>query len=156
MIEKSGARTFPHRSLRYVGRTLGFLMVFGIFSAQDRDTDLCCARQSRMENSCSEHDSGRLAGAVYLLIQAAFFSWSYPRQFNTRRSRWLGSAVLAALVFGLMSWFFTTLPVAAKFHMASVAEFMRLETGFAVLQFAVVAPLLALIRRQPATALHSR
>jgi hypothetical protein len=41
-------------------------------------------------------------------------------------------------------WSFTTLPVAAKYNMTSVADFLKLETAFTAAQFIVVAPLMAL------------
>jgi hypothetical protein len=43
----------------------------------------------------------------------------------------------------MLAWSFTTLPVAAKYQMSSVADFLKLETAFTVLQFAIVAPLIA-------------
>lgn len=48
---------------------------------------------------------------------------------------------------GLLSWSYTTLPIAAKYKMTSITDFMLLETGFTILQFAVVAPLIALAYR---------
>lgn len=86
-------------------------------------------------------------GLASMLIQAVFFSWAYPRLFSTARDRWLHSALPAAAIFAVLSWSFTTLPVAAKFRMSSVTDFMLLETGFTLLQFAVVTPLLALAHR---------
>lgn len=86
-------------------------------------------------------------GLTSMLIQAVFFSWAYPRLFSTERTRWRHSAVLAAATFALLSWSFTTLPVAAKYRMSSVTDFLLLETGFTLLQFAIVAPLLALAHR---------
>ncbi|HQR22420.1 MAG TPA: hypothetical protein PKV98_16250, partial [Burkholderiaceae bacterium] len=48
---------------------------------------------------------------------------------------------------GVMAWSFAVLPVAAKYRMTSVQDFMVLETAFTVLQFAVVSPLIALAHR---------
>jgi hypothetical protein len=45
------------------------------------------------------------------------------------------------------SWSFTTLPVAAKYQMSSVQDFLMLETAFTVVQFAIVSPLIALAYR---------
>lgn len=89
-------------------------------------------------------------GLASMLIQAVFFSWAYPRLFDTSRHRWLASAAAFAAVFGVLAWSFTTLPVAAKYRMASVADFAMLESAFTALQFAVVAPLMALAHRRPA------
>lgn len=82
-----------------------------------------------------------------MLTQASIFAWVYPRLFSTARDAWLMSAGQFALVFGLLAWSFTTLPVAAKYRMSSVRSFMLLETAFTVVQFAVVAPLISLAWR---------
>jgi hypothetical protein len=39
------------------------------------------------------------------------------------------------------------LPVAAKYQMSSVTQFLALETAFVLLQFAIVSPLIALACR---------
>ena len=87
-------------------------------------------------------------GLASMLIQAVVFSWAYPRLFNTERARWLSSALLCFVTFGLLAWSYTTLPVGAKYRMTSVGDFMILESSFTALQFAVVAPLLALAHRR--------
>lgn len=89
-------------------------------------------------------------GLASMLIQAFFFAWAYPRLFDTRRDSWLRSAGLAAVVFGVLAWSFTTLPVAAKYRMSSVPDFMLLESAFTALQFLVVSPLIAMAHRQEA------
>ncbi len=86
-------------------------------------------------------------GLLSMLIQATVFAWLYPRLFDTRRDRWLHSALRFGAILGLFQWSLTVLPVAAKYAMSSVPGFMMLETGFTVLQFAVVAPLIALAGR---------
>jgi hypothetical protein len=57
----------------------------------------------------------------------------------------------AGLAYGLalaiLSWSFTTLAVAAKNIMTSVPTYVGLETGFTLLQFLVVGPLIALAYR---------
>lgn len=88
-------------------------------------------------------------GLTSMALQAVIFAWAYPRLFSTRRADWVGSALRFFAVFAVLSWSFTTLPVAAKYRMTSVAEFLLLETGFTILQFAVVSPLIALAQRQP-------
>lgn len=82
-------------------------------------------------------------GLAAMLIQALIFSWMYPRLFSTARPAWRASSLRAGLVFGGLAWSFTTLPVAAKYQMASVSQFLWLETSFTVLHFLVVAPLMA-------------
>jgi hypothetical protein len=86
-------------------------------------------------------------GVASMAIQAVIFAWAYPQLFNTHRNAWLGSAMRAFGVFGALAWSFTTLPVAAKYRMTSVADFLKLETAFTVLQFGIVAPLIALAYR---------
>lgn len=86
-------------------------------------------------------------GLPSVLIQALIFAWAYPRLFSTRREEWGRSAALSGLVFAVLSWSFTTLTVAAKNKMNSVPDYLLIETGFTLLQFALVAPLMALAYR---------
>ena len=86
-------------------------------------------------------------GLASMLVQGLVFAWAYPRLFSTARSDWHGSAMAFAAIFGLLAWSFTTLPVVAKYRMTSVGSFMALESAFTALQFAVVAPLIALAWR---------
>jgi hypothetical protein len=76
----------------------------------------------------------------------------YPRLFSTRREDWMASALRFAAVFAPLAWSFTTLPVAAKYQMSSISDFMLLETGFTILQFAVTAPIIALAQRDSKSA----
>ncbi len=87
-------------------------------------------------------------GFATMLLQGALFSWAYPRQFDTNRASWLGSAASAFAFFGLLAWSFAVLATGAKIHMTSVRDFMMLETGWTLLQFAVTMPLLALAHRR--------
>jgi hypothetical protein len=86
-------------------------------------------------------------GLAAMLIQSLLFAWMYPRLFDTRRGSWISSAFWFFAVFSLLAWSFTTLPVAAKYEMASVTKFMVLETSFTLVQFLVVSPLIALAYR---------
>jgi hypothetical protein len=86
-------------------------------------------------------------GLASMVIQAAIFSWSYPKLFSTERAAWMRSALKIVVVFGLFAWSYSVLPVAAKYQMTSVKDFVLLETGFTFLQFAIVAPLLSLAFR---------
>lgn len=83
-------------------------------------------------------------GLASMLIQAVIFAWAYPRLFSTRREDWLASALRFGGVGAVLAWSFTTLPVAAKYQMSSVTDFLKLESGFTLLQFALVSPLIAL------------
>ncbi|HKA80258.1 MAG TPA: hypothetical protein VKD43_09500 [Xanthobacteraceae bacterium] len=85
-------------------------------------------------------------GFLSMLIQGAAFSWVYPRVFSDR-SAWLSNGVRYGLALAALSWSFTTLAVAAKNVMTSVPTYMLLETGFTLVQFAVVGPLIALAYR---------
>jgi hypothetical protein len=86
-------------------------------------------------------------GLASMLVQAAIFAWAYPKLFSTRREDWIASAARFGAVFALLAWSFTTLPVAAKYQMSSVTDFIKLETAFTILQFAIVSPLIALAYR---------
>jgi hypothetical protein len=86
-------------------------------------------------------------GLGSMLMQAALFAWAYPRLFSTRRADWLRSASRFAGVFATLAWSFAVLPVAAKNRMSSVTDFLTLETGFTLMHFAIVSPLIALAFR---------
>lgn len=87
-------------------------------------------------------------GLLSMIIQAVVFSAVYPRLFSTAPEDLWRSAFGFFLLFGLLAFSFIVLPVAAKYRMASVREFIALETAFTLLQFAVVSPLMALAHRQ--------
>ncbi len=87
-------------------------------------------------------------GLSTMIVQATLLSWAYPRLFDTARNRWFASGMRAAMAFGLLSWSFSTLAVAAKYRSASVVDFMVLETCFTALQFTITGVLLALAHRQ--------
>jgi hypothetical protein len=85
-------------------------------------------------------------GLLSMLIQGTAFPFVYPRVFADRRSV-LRNGLAYGLAIGLLSWSFTTLAVAAKNVMTSVPVYLALETGFTLLQFVVVGPLIALAHR---------
>jgi hypothetical protein len=91
-------------------------------------------------------------GLASMLVQGVIFAWAYPRLFSTRHDEWLASALRFGAISAALAWSFTALPVAAKYQMSSVADFLTLETGFTILQFAIVSPLIALTQRDPSTA----
>ena len=82
-------------------------------------------------------------GLGSMIVQALIFAWAYPRLFDTARSAWVSSAVRACLIYAALSWSFTTIAVAAKYPMTSISEYVLIETLFTVVQFALVAPLMA-------------
>ena len=76
-------------------------------------------------------------GLASMLIQGTIFSWAYPRLFPRRES----AILKPGLIYGL------ALAVAAKNIMTSVPTYIQLETGFTLLQFLIVGPLIALAYR---------
>lgn len=86
-------------------------------------------------------------GLASMAIQALAFAWIYPRVFSTQREAWISSAVRFFAIFSVLAWSFTTLPVAAKYQMASIPMFLALETTFTLAHFLVVSPLIALAYR---------
>ena len=85
-------------------------------------------------------------GLLSMLIQGVAFSFAYPRVFADRHS-FLRNGLAYGLAIGLLSWSFTTLAASAKNVMTSVPIYLALETGFTLLQFVVVGPLIALAHR---------
>ena len=86
-------------------------------------------------------------GFASMVIQGVIFSWAYPRLFPARGSGIFRPGLAYGLGLALLSWSFTTLAVAAKNIMSSVPIYLLLETGFTLLQFAIVGPLIALAHR---------
>ena len=87
-------------------------------------------------------------GLATIILQAVLFSWTYPRLF---RSGGLAANSLKYALFGaLLSISYTTLPVAAKFPMASTADFLLIESIYSCVQWIIVAPLIALSFHLPA------
>jgi hypothetical protein len=87
-------------------------------------------------------------GFLSMLIQGVIFSWAYPRLFADRGGAIWRLGLLYGAGLAILSWSFTTLAVAAKNIMGSVPTYMVLETGFTVLQFVIVGPLIALAYRR--------
>ena len=86
-------------------------------------------------------------GLASMIVQGLIFAWAYPRLFDTASGAWTSSAVRAGLIYAALSWSFTTIAVAAKFPMTSISEYVLIETLFTIVQFALVAPLMALAWR---------
>jgi hypothetical protein len=92
-------------------------------------------------------DPNILFGFASMVIQGIIFSWAYPRLFPKRGGAIFRPGLAYGLALAVLSWSFTTLAVAAKNIMASVPLYVELETGFTLLQFAIVGPLIALAHR---------
>jgi hypothetical protein len=82
-------------------------------------------------------------GFASMVIQGVIFSWVYPRLFRGRGRAVLRPGLTYGLLLAVLSWSFTTLAVAAKNVMSSIPLYVQLETGFTLLQFAIVGPLIA-------------
>jgi hypothetical protein len=85
-------------------------------------------------------------GLASMLVQGSVIGWVYPRLMDRPGS--LGAGLKFAAGAALLSWSFTTLAVAAKNRMASVPDYIVIETGFTAVQFLLVGPLLSLVARQ--------
>jgi hypothetical protein len=86
-------------------------------------------------------------GLASMVIQGVIFSWAYPRLFPGRGSDLWRPGLAYGFALALLSWSFTTLAVSAKNVMSSIPTYIELETGFTLLQFAIVGPLIALAYR---------
>ena len=88
-------------------------------------------------------------GLLSMFIQGALLSWLYPKiAGDDVDASWIRQGLKFALVVGLFAWTLTTLAVAAKHVMTSVPLFLALETGFTIVQYAIVGPLMALAHRR--------
>ena len=83
-------------------------------------------------------------GFVSMLIQAFVFAWIYEKAFARRSGTMLSRALAYAALGAALSWSFTTLAVAAKNVMASVPDYLVIESAYTVVQWIIVGPLTAL------------
>ena len=83
-------------------------------------------------------------GFLSMLIQGGIFAWVYARVFASSRASFANRALCYGFLGAVLSWSFTTLAVAAKNIMASVPDYLLIETGYTLLQWVLVAPLTAL------------
>ena len=83
-------------------------------------------------------------GFLSMLIQSVVFAWFYDKAFSSRGGTWLSRGLIYGVTGGLLSWSFTTLAVAAKNLMASVPDYLLIETAFTAVQWIIVGPLTAL------------
>jgi hypothetical protein len=82
-------------------------------------------------------------GFFAILIQAIAFAWIYDKAFAGRGGTWLMRGLNYGALGGILSWSFTTLTVAAKNLMASVPDYLLIETAFTLVQWIIVGPLTA-------------
>jgi hypothetical protein len=83
-------------------------------------------------------------GLFAILIQAVAFAWIYQKAFARRAGTVLSRGLVYAAFGGVLSWSFTTIAVAAKNLMASVPDYLVIETAFTVVLWLMVGPLTAL------------
>jgi hypothetical protein len=83
-------------------------------------------------------------GFLSMLIQGVVFAWMYERAFAQQPGTGLSKALAYGAVGAVLSWSFTTLAVAAKNVMASVPDYLMIETAFTLVQWIMVAPLTVL------------
>jgi hypothetical protein len=86
-------------------------------------------------------------GFLSILIQSTIFAWLYDRIFANWPGSWPSRSLAYGSIGALLSWSFTTLAVAAKNVMASVPDYLVIETAFTIVQWALVAPLTVLAAR---------
>jgi hypothetical protein len=83
-------------------------------------------------------------GFLSILIQAAIFAWLYGKAFAGAGGRVLSRTLRYGGMCAALSWSFTTLAVSAKHTMASVPDYLLIETAFTIAQWTLVAPLTVL------------
>lgn len=82
-------------------------------------------------------------GIASMLVQGFIWSVVYERLFSGE-SIPRGAIKFAALAFPL-AWSFLVVAVAAKHHMSSVVGYVKIETAFVLVHYAIVSPLIAAI-----------
>jgi len=87
-------------------------------------------------------------GFLSMLIQSLIFAWIYQKIFLPRGGAFLSRAMSYGALGAILSWSFTTLAVAAKNLMASVPDYLLIETAFTIAQWIMVGPLTAFAFRQ--------
>jgi hypothetical protein len=89
-------------------------------------------------------------GVVAIAIQATIFAWVYKQAFAGRDRAFASQTLAYGALGATLSWSYTTLAVGAKNVMASVPDYVLIETAFTLVQWALVAPLTALAFRAAA------
>jgi hypothetical protein len=84
-------------------------------------------------------------GLLSMILQGLFFAWVFPKLFTN--PNWVMNGLMFALIFGIVGWSFMVAPVAAKYRMTSVRDFIAIETAFLVIQFVLTGLLIAFVYR---------
>ncbi len=87
-------------------------------------------------------------GFLSMVIQAVIFAWIYAKAFAPQNGPFWSCALAYSALGAVLSWSFTTLAASAKNIMASVPNFLLIETAFTIVQWIMVAPLTVLVFRQ--------
>lgn len=80
-------------------------------------------------------------GLLSMTIQGVSFAWVYEHSFARISAAPLQRTLVYAGFGAGLSWSFTTIAVAAKNVMTSVPDYLLIETGYTVVQWALVGPL---------------
>jgi hypothetical protein len=84
-------------------------------------------------------------GLLSMVLQGLFFAWVFPKLFSG--PNWVMNGLQFALIFGVVGWSFMVAPVAAKYRMTSVRDFIVIETSFIAIQFLMTGLLIAFVYR---------
>jgi hypothetical protein len=84
-------------------------------------------------------------GLLSMVLQGLVFAWVFPKLFTN--PNWVMNGLMFALIFGVLGWSFMVAPVAAKYRMTSVRDFIAIETAFLVIQFVLTGLLIAFVYR---------
>lgn len=88
-------------------------------------------------------------GLLSMFIQGAILSWLFPKIMrDDAGASWVLQGLKFGLLVGLFALSYSTVAVAAKHVMTSVPLYLGLETGFTILHYAVVGPLIAFVYRR--------
>jgi hypothetical protein len=80
-------------------------------------------------------------GLLAMTLQGLLFAWIYASAFDRNRLSTQQRALMYAAFGAVLSWSFTTIAVAAKNVMSSVPNYLLIETGYTIVQWALVGPL---------------
>jgi hypothetical protein len=80
-------------------------------------------------------------GLLAMTLQGVLFTWVYEKSFGKTARPRSQRALIYATFGAALSWSFTTIAVAAKNVMSSVPDYVLIETGYTVAQWALVGPL---------------
>lgn len=89
-------------------------------------------------------------GLFTIIVQGLVLAYLYPLLY--RGGPFLREGMRFGVIFGLIFWSIQAVAAAAKHHMNSVPAFLILETGFFLLMFAIVGPVMGFIHEKTTAA----